>query len=39
MPDYKKDLLPQIADDERRPMNEREAARRELACAEQRDAT
>jgi hypothetical protein len=31
MPDYKKDLLQQIADDERRPMNEREAARRELA--------
>jgi hypothetical protein len=32
MPDYKKDLLQQIADDERRPVNEREAARRELAA-------
>jgi hypothetical protein len=32
MPDYKKDLLQQIADDERRPANEREAARRELAA-------
>jgi hypothetical protein len=32
MPNYKKDLLQQIADDEHRPANEREAARRELAA-------
>ena len=35
MPDYKTDLLQQIADDERRPPHEREAARRELATADQ----